>query len=465
MSGTEKPGARSTLGLAVIAFVGLMPFVHAAAFPGLVHPDEVFQALEPANRLAFGFGVKAWEWDVGLRNWAVPGLLAGLLKLASSIGIDDPLGRRVLLFLPSLGLHLAALSAVRRFAQRRVNEVQANWAVVLVGLSPLAILFAGRTLSESFSAALLVIAFERLDVVEQSPGRIGFVSGLLLGLAEVARYGTAPLILVALIWLAWKRSRALPFVVAGGFVIALALGVLDAATWGGFWHSLIEYTDFNIIKGKAAGFGRSPWWTYLSQLVLLISALSMLRWRREPSLRAALPMMAAAVYFVSITAVPHKEDRFLFPAALLVLMAAAPAFVSITKRAWLTGASVFAVSVVVVPFVPDGLKPKGSDLVSLTMRAQREGTGLLIVHSGLWGSGGSFFAGGSNLMRLADDRVPTSSHRWCTADDVNDPCFSQAIADRSVNRAIVLEPRDEQTLQAMTAAGFQKTDDPAWFER
>lgn len=462
MSGTEKPGARSTLGLVVIAFVGLMPFVHAAAFPGLVHPDEVFQALEPANRLAFGFGVKAWEWDVGLRNWAVPGMLAGLLKLASSI--DDPLGRRVLLFLPSLGLHLTALAAVHRFARRRVNEVQANWAVVLVGLSPLTILFAGRTLSESFSAALLVIAFERVDVVEENPKRIGFVSGLLFGLAEVARYGTAPFILVALIWLAWKRSRALPFVVAGGAVIALGLGVLDALTWGGLWHSLIEYTDFNIIKGKAAGFGRSPWWAYLPQLVVLLSTLSVVRWRREPLLRAALPMLAAAVYFVSITAVPHKEDRFLYPAALLVLMATAPAFVSITKRAWVTGASVFAVSVAVVPFVPDGLKPKGSELVSLTMRAQREGTGLLIVHAGLWGSGGSFFAGGSNLMRLADDSAPTASHRWCTADDVNDPCFSQAIADSSVNRAIVLEP-EEQTLQAMAAAGFRKTDDPAWFER
>lgn len=465
MSGTEKPGAHSTLGLAVIAFVGLMPFVHSAAFPGLVHPDEVFQALEPANRLALGFGVKAWEWDAGLRNWAVPGLLAGLLKLASTVGIDDPLGRRVVLFLPSLGLHLAELAAVRRFAGRRVSQPQASWAMALVGLSPLTILFAGRTLSEAFSGALLVIAFERLDVAEHDPKRVGFVSGLLFGLAEVARYGTAPFILVALAWLAWNRSRALPYVVAGGAVIALALGVLDAMTWGGFWHSLIEYTDFNIIKGKAAGFGRSPWWAYLPQVVLLISTFSIVRWRREPSLRAVLPVVAAAVYFVSITVVPHKEDRFLYPAALVMLMAAAPAFVSLVKSNWLTGASVVAVSLVVVPFVPEGLRPKGSDLVSLTMRAQREGTGLLIVHAGLWGSGGSFFAGGSNLMRLADDRTPTASHRWCTADDVNDPCFSQAASDRSVNRAIVLEPLDEQTLQAMSAAGFRRTDDPTWFER
>lgn len=461
MSGTEKPGARSTLGLVLIA---LVPLVHAAAFPGLVHPDEVFQALEPANRLAFGFGVKAWEWDVGLRNWAIPGLLAGLLKFASTVGIDDPLGRRVMLLLPSLGLHLAALAAVRRFARRRVSEGQANWAVLLVGLSPLTILFAGRTLSEAVSGALLVIAFERLDVADQDPKRAGFLSGVLFGLAEVARYGSAPFILVALIWLAWKRSRALPFVVGGGAVIALGLGVLDAVTWGGFWHSLIEYTDFNIIKGKAAGFGRSPWWAYLPQLVLLISALSIVRWRTQHTLRAVLPMLAAAVYFVSISAVPHKEDRFLYPAALVVLMAAAPAFVSMVKSAWLTGASVLAVSLAVIPLVPEGLRPKGSDLVLLTMRAQREGTGLIIVHAGLWGSGGSFYAGGSNLTRLADDSAPTSRHRWCTADDVNDPCFSQAIADSSVNRAIVLEP-DEQTLQALAAVGFRKTDDPSWFER
>ena len=34
---------------------------------GRLHPDEVFQFLEPANVQAFGYGTLAWEWDAGLR--------------------------------------------------------------------------------------------------------------------------------------------------------------------------------------------------------------------------------------------------------------------------------------------------------------------------------------------------------------------------------------------------------------
>ncbi|MDP3502914.1 MAG: mannosyltransferase [Myxococcales bacterium] len=446
--------------------------------PGLVHPDEIFQALEPANRAAFGFGVKAWEWDVGLRNWAVPGLLAGLLRLCAALDLDDVWARRGVLSIPSLALHAAALLAVFRFAARRLDATLATWCVALVGTAPVVLLFANRTLSESFSGALLLIAFERLDAAEVEGRRVAFVSGVLFGLAEVTRYGTAPFILVVLVWLAARRSALLLPLVAGGGVIALALGVLDASTWGvtvesprlgGFWHSLVEYTDFNIIKGKAGGFGRSPWWAYFPVLGVVWVALSLVVWRWNERLRASLPLLASLVYLVSIMAVPHKEDRFVYPAALLLLMISAPAFVWLASRlsARLPGPAVIAATLLSVPLVPDGLLPKGSELITLTARAQREGSGLLIVHAGLWGTGGSFFAGGSNLMRLGDDVRPTVTRRWCTADDADDPGFVRAVADDSVRRAIVLNPTDVTTL-SLTSAGFRQTDslgDAAWFER
>lgn len=446
--------------------------------PGLVHPDEIFQALEPANRAAFGFGVKAWEWDVGLRNWAVPGLLAGLLRLCGALGIDDVWARRVVVSIPSLALHAAALLAVFRFAARRLDATLATWSVALVGFAPVVLLFANRTLSESCSGALLLIAFERLDAAEVEGRRVAFVSGVLFGVAEVARYGTAPFILVVLVWLAARRSALLLPLVAGGGAVALALGVLDAATWGvtlesprlgGFWHSLVEYTDFNIIKGKAGGFGRSPWWAYFPALGVVWIALSLVAWRWNERLRASLPLLASLTYLVSIIAVPHKEDRFVYPAALVVLMVSAPAFVWLVSRLSerLPGAAVIVATLLSVPFVPDGLLPKGSELIKLTVRAQREGSGVLIVHAGLWGSGGSFFAGGSNLMRLGDDARPTATRRWCTADDAGDPCFARAIADDSVRRAILLDPTEATTL-ALTSAGFRQTDSlgaAAWFER
>ena len=33
------------------------------------YPDDVYQILEPAHRLVFGYGYIAWEFVTGIRNW------------------------------------------------------------------------------------------------------------------------------------------------------------------------------------------------------------------------------------------------------------------------------------------------------------------------------------------------------------------------------------------------------------
>ena len=37
---------------------------------GIYWPDEIHQSLEPAHRLVFGYGLIAWEFSDGARNWA-----------------------------------------------------------------------------------------------------------------------------------------------------------------------------------------------------------------------------------------------------------------------------------------------------------------------------------------------------------------------------------------------------------
>src|SRR5262245_14076681 len=47
---------------------------------GIYWPDEIYQGLEPAHRLVFGSGLVAWEFIEGARTWALPGLVALLMK-------------------------------------------------------------------------------------------------------------------------------------------------------------------------------------------------------------------------------------------------------------------------------------------------------------------------------------------------------------------------------------------------
>ncbi|MFP2899820.1 hypothetical protein ACLEQD_26075, partial [Corallococcus sp. 4LFB] len=59
---------------------------------GIYWPDEVYQSLEPAHRLVYGYGLVAWEFVEGARNWALPALVAGLLGLGRLVGLTDPAG-------------------------------------------------------------------------------------------------------------------------------------------------------------------------------------------------------------------------------------------------------------------------------------------------------------------------------------------------------------------------------------
>jgi hypothetical protein len=59
--------------------------------PSAVWPDEIFQTSEPAHRLVFGSGLVAWEFQLGVRSWLLPGIIAGLMELS---WIARRLGRR-----------------------------------------------------------------------------------------------------------------------------------------------------------------------------------------------------------------------------------------------------------------------------------------------------------------------------------------------------------------------------------
>ncbi|RKG72040.1 mannosyltransferase, partial [Corallococcus sp. CA049B] len=111
--------------------MALVPCVLAVSELGRIHPDEVFQALEPAYWRVHGYGVLAWEWREGLRNWAVPGVLAAFLKAAHGVGITDPRVYRGVVALPQFALHAWSLWAVYRFAERRAGPWGGALAVLL----------------------------------------------------------------------------------------------------------------------------------------------------------------------------------------------------------------------------------------------------------------------------------------------------------------------------------------------
>jgi hypothetical protein len=283
--------------------------------------------------------------------------------------------------------------------------------------------------------------------------------------------------------------------VLGGAAVALALGLLDKLTWGavlptarwgGWWHSLQEYVDYNLVSGKSQqSFGASPWHFYLPRLLAPVGLAGVVLWRWAPAARAWLFVVPGLAYVVSVSATPHKEERFLYPALVLFTIAGAPALAQVLARAlgravtlpapWMEGALgkalvATAVLVSLPPALPpsvfpellQGFRPQRAEQFRLAARASREGTGLVLLPEGLWGSPGSFWMNGSNLMFRGSERAPTNTRVWCTCDFPEDPCFQFAAQNAVINRGILMLPLDPERLErskaAFERAGFALAD-------
>lgn len=481
--------------LVLLGLVALAPGISAVALLGRIHPDEVYQTLEPAWFRVHGYGVMAWEWREGLRNWAVPMLCSWLLRLADVLGMKHPVAYRALLEVPQAALHGWMLWATYRFARRRVGHAGGVLATLLMGLYGPVLAYAGRTLGESLSAAFLVVGMEALDRTDERPTRSGLLGGLALGLSVVARYGSSVFVAAALVWLVVaRRWRQLAFCCLAGGLVALGLGALDWGTWGTPFHSFLAYVRFNVLSGgAAANFGKEPtsyyvpvllaavpWWTWLAvplaarglkereawtllflsaavflgtrQLTpsveerLLYTALAVtlaatLPWRRAGSM----PLFCAAAYVLAVATTAHKEDRFLYPALVLGVLMAAPvvaSFVLTRAQPALRGALVaLALGATVLPLADFPLLDLRADEFRGVVAATRDdgARGLLIVNEGLWGAPGFFYIG---------KNIP-----WRTCDWPHDMAFRASIADRTFNRAVTFEGR---ALAELKAAGFRE---------
>ncbi|MGD0763803.1 MAG: hypothetical protein ABR929_11590 [Roseiarcus sp.] len=320
--------------LALIAFaLRLLPVF---VFPSIDYPDEIFQTIEQAHRLAFGYGVVPWEFEYGSRSWMLPGALAGLIELSR------PFGEGPGVYLPFVGAALAALSSAaalcgalwgRRFFGLTGMAVAGLAAAVSID----AVYFGPRTLSEAVAAHLLVVGLYLAEPGDAAPGRLRLVlGGLLLGLAATTRIQLAPAILAIAAWpSAAAYRRRLPPLLGGAAIAVLASGALDAATWGSPFVSTWRNFAVNFFDGAAAANGVAPWHGYGDMLmdawgaggVFAVLLLALIGARRLPHL-----VVAAAVILASHSLIGHKEYRFIYPAILLLVLSSGLGLAQLT--AW-----------------------------------------------------------------------------------------------------------------------------------
>ena len=152
---------------------------------GIYWPDEIYQSLEQAHRVAFGDGMLPWEFREGARSWLLPGAIAGLWRLAAALGVESSLTLVVLARLCMVLASSASIWLAARIAEHIAGVRAACVAALVLAVSPLSVVLGYRALSETASAPL--VALSALYVLRRSP-RGAALAGGAIALASLLRY-------------------------------------------------------------------------------------------------------------------------------------------------------------------------------------------------------------------------------------------------------------------------------------
>jgi hypothetical protein len=195
-----------------------------------------------------------------------------------------------------------------------------------------------------------------------------------------------------------RRWRSLAGFAVGTGAVLLGLGVLDWLTWGMPWHSAWRYFHFNISSGSSASrFGSQPWWWYAPILAGMAPLLLVWHFARGLARRDLL-VGAFTFYFLVVSALGHKEARFLVPLLpLFVAIAAGPASRGLSRLAGrravlgpVVGLYVLSSVAAASVQLPVGLR---AGVIDATVFAGRDAalTGLVIAGPPEWNTGGCFY--------------------------------------------------------------------------
>jgi len=318
---------------------------------GVYWPDEVYQSLEPAHWLVYGYGLLPWEFYDGMRNWAFPGLVAAVLKACQVVGVDDPRAYisvvKVIFSAASLACAAGVYLLARVYAAGR-REAAAGAALCAL-LAPM-IYFAPRAMSESASALPVVLGFALALSPDAGRGRT-IAGASLVGLAVLFRLQAGVFaVALLLILLARRRTGRALESLAALVVFAVLFGWIDHLTWSqvpgtrfdGWFHSAFTYLQFNLIEGNSANWGTSPWDYYFTTLwhaapaaMVLAAGLAILAWRPAAGL-----LVTTAIFIALHVAVPHKELRFIVPALPLLCALAGIGLMRVPAGRWRAAATV-----------------------------------------------------------------------------------------------------------------------------
>ena len=299
------------------------------------HSDEYFQIIELASYKLGLSPVKilTWEFHEQIRPTIQPYIFIGIYKLFTAIGITS----RFFIFSMThvlvgiLGFVLCNYLIIKKFSQEKylfLLLILTNF----LGLMPfLRCSFSAEAMGGLF--LLLSILILEKGLKENEHWGWCLLAGFIMALSFYFRFQVAFCFVGLGIWwiINYPKTIKKMLVTKAGFLLGIGLNMyLDVSFYGKFCFTPYNYFYANIVEGKAASFGTSPWWYYIAILAALtVPLLSLFLFGLfAKSLANYKNPYAMAMFFfvVGHSLVGHKEERFVFPVMFFIVYLAAEAY-------------------------------------------------------------------------------------------------------------------------------------------
>ncbi len=295
--------AAVVLALALAAGFGVR-FYLALADDGISRPRELARTLEPAHRLAFGYGLEAAP-----ESWPVSAVVAALMKIGSSARGYVSLVRLFFAALSGL-VAVACVSLVRKYGGR---WLAAACGGAFIALMASCIYDAPRAMAPMAVGAPLVFGYALALRPDASRRRV--LAGV--GLASVAMVVDvqSAVLVVGLLAVLLARRRWRP-ALDGLLVVAVAAflsGLLDLYARGQWFQSAVDAARADF--GNPSQLGRSLAFYPMhllgaaGPLAVALFAFALVGALRAPGLAAV-----TAAYLIAQLLAPGEDLRLLHPA-------------------------------------------------------------------------------------------------------------------------------------------------------
>ncbi|MFX1516182.1 MAG: hypothetical protein ACFFC6_07730 [Promethearchaeota archaeon] len=357
--------------LSILMILGwILRVILAINTGGMVHPDEIYQSLEIAHEMKYGYGFIPWEFQVpsspeedgAARSYLFPLLFYYIFELCDVFGIPFQISGTLRVVRIFSATYCTLLIPIMYYFSKELLPPQKTPHYFSLFVAFLITFwfqfphFGIRTITNSFVTPLIFGAlYLHLKTTkrreEYSSLRVvifEFCVGSLLGLACALRMDSV--VFIAPFFLLRHRnnlSMVAQYVFLGvGFgVMFFIQGLTDLYFFGTFLASPINWFIFNIIEGKSSIFGVQPFDYYFKRIlsrpfysINAVLLVGMLIYRIQTTLHkfsgkihdewffATLELLIwSLMSLVVLSLVEHKEERFIFSLLplLMILIAAA----------------------------------------------------------------------------------------------------------------------------------------------